>query len=48
MPRVTAHFDFSGWFWIAGTLIVLGVLAFAWRKEIAVLVERVRQQNEVM
>ena len=47
MKSVTAHFEFSGWFWIAATIVLVGVLGFAWRKELAVLVEHVRQQNEV-
>lgn len=43
MGNVTAHFDFSGTFWIVVALLLVGGLAFYWRDELRAAVEKMRQ-----
>ena len=42
---VTAHFEFSGAFWVLFVLLVLGGFAIAYRKELALLFDRLEQQT---
>ena len=46
MGNVTAHFDFSGGFWLVVLLAVAGALSFVWRDEIKLVFQRMRDQAE--
>ena len=45
MRVVTAHFEFSGAFWVLLVLLVLGGFAIAYRKQLASLFDRLEQQT---
>ena len=46
MDKITAHFDFSGRFWLVVLLAVAGALSFVWRDEIKLAFQRMRDQAE--
>lgn len=41
MGPVTAHFEFSGAFWVLAVVLVLGSLAIVYRRELRTMFDRI-------